>query len=271
MNFITILEENVNSGFFYRFNDPVFIVEFILSIIFVLGATLYIAFRINRTIVWLYFGILDVLYVISLCFFNYDILMIAILAFIIGGGIIFILSNTSNIQKYISSRPLFTKKSKDGKRVGVNNAKQAVIHAVCEAVRYLRLSPEKKHIGALITFEQSNPLDQYIASGTIINCPVSAEIIETIFYEGTRLHDGAIIIRGGTIVAASVMYPPYNGAVAGKLGARHRAAVGISKNTDSVTIVISEETGIVSIAHNGAIDHTVRVDDLEETLNNFIK
>ena len=91
-------------------------------------------------------------------------------------------------------------------------------------------------------------------NGTIINAPVSQELLETIFYEGTRLHDGAVIIRGNMIVAASVYYTPTTRALNGKFGSRHRAAFGISEVTDSVTVVVSEETGRVSIAHEGVLE-----------------
>ena len=106
---------------------------------------------------------------------------------------------------------------------------------------------------ALITFEKRDPLDPFITTGVAINAPVSAEILETIFYEGTRLHDGAVIIRNNMIVSAACLYQPSTKPVAGKMGLRHRAAMGISQNTDSVTIVVSEETGRISIAYDGEL------------------
>lgn len=115
-------------------------------------------------------------------------------------------------------------------------------------------SLSKSKTGALITFERSTNLDDYMKNGTIINAPVSQELLETIFYEGTRLHDGAVIIRGNMIVAASVYYTPTTRALNGKFGSRHRAAFGISEVTDSVTVVVSEETGRVSIAHEGVLE-----------------
>ena len=96
-------------------------------------------------------------------------------------------------------------------------------------------------------------------SGTIIDAPVSQELLETIFYVGTRLHDGAVVIRGNIIVAASVYYTPTTRALTGKFGSRHRAAFGISEISDSVTVVVSEETGRVSIAYNGNLE-TVPLD-----------
>jgi len=98
-------------------------------------------------------------------------------------------------------------------------------------------------------------------NGTILNAPVSSELIQTIFYPGTRLHDGAVVIRGDKIVAASVYFTPTNRPLTGKYGSRHRAAYGISESTDSVTIVVSEETGRISIAFQGELT-PVAPDDL---------
>jgi diadenylate cyclase len=108
--------------------------------------------------------------------------------------------------------------------------------------------------GAIITFEKSNPLDEIIKNGTAINAPVSQELLMTIFYPGTRLHDGAVVIKGNLIVAASVYYTPTTRALYGKYGSRHRAAFGISEITDSVTVVVSEETGRISIAYKANME-----------------
>ena len=97
-------------------------------------------------------------------------------------------------------------------------------------------------------------------NGTIIDAPFTPELVETIFYVGTRLHDGAIIVKKNIIVAASVYFTPSTKALTGKFGARHRAALGISEATDSVTVVCSEETGRISIAYNGKME-SVRRDE----------
>ena len=120
-------------------------------------------------------------------------------------------------------------------------------------------SLSRSKTGALMTFEKSTNLDDVMKSGTIIDAPVSQELLETIFYVGTRLHDGAVVIRGNIIVAASVYYTPTTRALTGKFGSRHRAAFGISEISDSVTVVVSEETGRVSIAYNGNLE-TVPLD-----------
>ena len=112
----------------------------------------------------------------------------------------------------------------------------------------------KNRIGALITFERKTKLDDFVKSGTILNAPVTPELLTTIFYPGTRLHDGAVVIKGNEIVSAAVFYTPSTKAFAGKYGSRHRAAIGISEISDSVTVVVSEETGRISFAVNGQLE-----------------
>jgi len=114
--------------------------------------------------------------------------------------------------------------------------------------------------GCLITFEKKDDLLDEAKVPTIvkqrgveINCPITPELIETIFYVGTPLHDGAIVIRDDRIARASVFFAPTNKPLTGKYGSRHQAALGISENTDSVTIVVSEETGRIGIASQGEI------------------
>ena len=127
----------------------------------------------------------------------------------------------------------------------------------------------KNKIGAIITFEKDTKLDDFIKSGTILNAPVTPELLMTIFYPGTRLHDGAVVIRRDTILAASVYYTPTTKPLTGKFGSRHRAAIGISEVTDSVTVVVSEETGRISIAVAGELIH-VPADTFLRTLEDYI-
>ena len=112
----------------------------------------------------------------------------------------------------------------------------------------------KTRTGAIITFEKNTSLADLIKNGVSVRAPVSAELLETIFYPGTRLHDGAVVIHGNEIIAASVFYTPTTKAFAGKYGSRHRAAIGISEISDAVTVVVSEETGRISFAVNGTLD-----------------
>ena len=116
------------------------------------------------------------------------------------------------------------------------------------------ISLSKTRTGAIITFEKNTSLADVMKNGVTVKAPVSAELLQTIFYPGTRLHDGAVVIHGNEIVAASVFYTPTTKAFAGKYGSRHRAALGISEISDAVTIVVSEETGRISFAVNGALE-----------------
>ena len=116
------------------------------------------------------------------------------------------------------------------------------------------ISLSKSRTGAIITFEKNTSLQDVIKNGVLVKAPVTAELLQTIFYPGTRLHDGAVVIHGNEIVAASVFYTPTTKPFAGKYGSRHRAALGISEISDSVTIVVSEETGRISFAVNGQLD-----------------
>ena len=117
--------------------------------------------------------------------------------------------------------------------------------------------------GAIMTFEKNNSLDDYINKGVKVNAPVSMELLTTIFYEGTTLHDGAVVIRGNTIVAASVYYIPTVKPMNGKYGARHRASLGISEVCDAVTVVVSEETGRISLAVDGELQAVTRENFLQ--------
>lgn len=108
-------------------------------------------------------------------------------------------------------------------------------------------------VGALITLEQGHSLSDFIKTGTSMNSIVTADLLQTIFMPSTPLHDGAVIIQGDRIACASAYFPPTNLDVPSRYGARHRAAIGISEITDSVTIVVSEKTGRISIAEEGKL------------------
>ena len=118
-------------------------------------------------------------------------------------------------------------------------------------------------IGAIMTFERKNSLDDYIKQGVKVDAPVSSELLTTIFYPGTTLHDGAVVIRGNNIEAASVYYTPTVKALGGKYGARHRASLGISEVCDAVTVVVSEETGRISLAIDGELIAVTRENFLQ--------
>ena len=129
-------------------------------------------------------------------------------------------------------------------------AAQVVIHEVMLAVESLA----REKTGALIILEGDTGLEDHIESGERLDAAVSARLLETIFYPGTSLHDGAVIVRNDRIIAAACVLPLTNRDLAdSSLGTRHRAAVGITEQNDALAIVVSEETGIISVARGGRL------------------
>ena len=121
--------------------------------------------------------------------------------------------------------------------------------------------------GALIIFERKENLSDIIRTGTVINADVKDELIRNIFYEGAPLHDGAMIIRNSRIHAAGCVLPlSPNPNLSKELGTRHRAAVGMSEKFDSISLVVSEETGSISIAIDGELQRHLVPEQLEEIL-----
>ena len=124
------------------------------------------------------------------------------------------------------------------------------------------------HVGALIVIQQKESLGEVIENGTPLYANISSQLIENIFTPNTPLHDGAIIISGRTIVAAGCFLPmtsnPY---LEQEMGTRHRAALGMSENSDAIIVVVSEETGVVSIVEGGKIQRYIDSAKLREMLN----
>jgi diadenylate cyclase len=110
----------------------------------------------------------------------------------------------------------------------------------------------ERHHGALIVFERSTGLEEYVETGVRLESRVTSELLLTVFFPNTALHDGAVIIRTGRVVAAACVLPLASGTISDRqMGLRHRAAIGVTEETDAVAIVVSEETGLISIARNG--------------------
>ena len=122
--------------------------------------------------------------------------------------------------------------------------------------------------GALIVVKQDMPLVKYEATGEKINAEIESRLIETIFYKGTPLHDGAIIIGDGKIIAASCILPVSHAPnIPRELGLRHRSALGITQETDAVAVIVSEERGEISFAKNGKISRNITTQALERMLS----
>ena len=128
-----------------------------------------------------------------------------------------------------------------------------------------KMSQDK--VGALIIIEHSVGLKEYISSGEEIDAKINNSLIQNIFFKNSPLHDGAMIIRGKRIVAAGCILPvSHNADIPKSLGLRHRAALGISQKSDALAIIVSEETGSISIASNGKFKLNLSPDELETIL-----
>lgn len=137
------------------------------------------------------------------------------------------------------------------------------IYAVCEAAQWL----QKDRIGALILFERRTRLGEIVKTGTVLNADMSSDLICNIFYPKAPLHDGAMILRDGRVYAAGCFLPlSQNQELSRELGTRHRAALGISESCDVLVVVVSEETGIISLVQNGVIKRNLTIDTLRVAL-----
>ena len=149
--------------------------------------------------------------------------------------------------------------------------KEEAKHIVGEFVEAIEAMSSSK-TGALLVIERETALNDIVETGTIINADISAQMIGTIFYEGTPLHDGAVIVRGDRLYAAGCVLPlTQNKELNKELGTRHRAAVGISEVTDSLTLVVSEETGRVSVATGGRLLRVADADELRGILARAVR
>jgi len=125
----------------------------------------------------------------------------------------------------------------------------------------------RRKIGALIAIEREVGLQNYVERGTVLDARVSSEILCTIFFPGSDLHDGAVIIQKERIAAAGCLFPlSENPDLGSVLGTRHRAAVGITDESDAIVVVVSEETGVVSFVHRGRMERPLNVDELRRLL-----
>ncbi|HHX57159.1 MAG TPA: TIGR00159 family protein [Clostridiales bacterium] len=142
------------------------------------------------------------------------------------------------------------------------------IEAICESCEELSLTTT----GALFVIERQTKLGEQIDTGTKVNAEPSKELFGNIFYPKTPLHDGAVIIRDGMVLAAACYLPkPQKEELVNKqLGSRHRAAIGMSENSDAIVIVVSEETGIISVADNGNLQRGLTVDELKSILDSKV-
>jgi diadenylate cyclase len=154
--------------------------------------------------------------------------------------------------------------SSDTKSVSyISNAISVITETACD------LSLEKT--GALIVIERETKLGEHIKTGTIINAQLSSQILKNIFYNKAPLHDGAVILRNYRVFSAGCFLPlSLNEEIDENMGTRHRAAIGISEVSDAVVVVVSEETGKISIVHDGKLKQNYSYKSLQKELSNLL-
>lgn len=229
------------------------IAEWVLTLAFFVGIYIFLFFMygkiVKRKTGYIF---LIVSFLANLAFLLFNLLYVFLIGAILTGvGVtITLFTNLGDLRQFLAN-PFKGSRVKSGKVEVEKIYNREILYKTIEKTV---ISLSKSRTGAIITFEKNTSLQDVIKNGVLVKAPVTTELLQTIFYPGTRLHDGAVVIKGNEIVAASVFYTPTTKPFAGKYGSRHRAALGISEISDSVTVVVSEETGRISFAVNGQLD-----------------
>lgn len=168
-----------------------------------------------------------------------------------------------NILEHLGRQQILTRH-----RVLTMDEREKMVYEIMNAVEYLR----KSRIGALIVIERDVSLHDYIERSKSIYADISSELLISIFFPRNPLHDGGVIIQGNRITSAGAVFPiSLNTKINKRLGTRHRAALGISEESDSIAIVVSEETGKISIAISGVLNYNLSIDDVRMMLVEELK
>ena len=155
-----------------------------------------------------------------------------------------------------------------GRPTGSQAILRQALAAIAQACRVLS---ERRH-GALIILERETGLQEFVDSGVLLDAAITSDLLLTIFDPHTMLHDGAVIVRRGRVVAAACVLPLTTAFLADRqLGLRHRAAIGATEESDAIAVVVSEERGAISIAHNGRIIRNLDAKRLETVLQAFFQ
>lgn len=240
-------------------NNVILWIEFAIFVLFY-GASVFLLSRVLRRRIPFWATVVGLTVSLVTWFFGFESLWIASLVVATGIGTTFLVINQGELRPYVANTLSLKRR---------NTEKVFDRHALYLKVFQAVESLSKTKVGAIITFERNTNLDDFMKTGTVVNAPVTPELLQTIFYPGTRLHDGAVVIRRDMIAAASVYYTPTTKPLTGKFGSRHRAAIGISEVSDSVTVIVSEETGRISLAVAGELIH-VTPDSFMRVLEDYM-
>lgn len=168
-----------------------------------------------------------------------------------------------NILEHLGRKQILT-----SHKILTMDEREKIVYEIMGAVEYLR----KARIGGLIVIERDTSLSEYINRSKQLYADISAELLISIFFPRNPLHDGGVIIQGNKIASAGAVFPiSLNNKINKKLGTRHRAALGISEESDCISLVVSEETGKISIAVGGVLNYNLSIDDARMILVEELK
>lgn len=179
---------------------------------------------------------------------------------VIAGVIIFAPEIRTVLEKFGRSTQVFLQKE-------TKTSEELLVDAIVKSVSYM--SPRR--IGALIAIQETQTLQEFISTGIPLNAEISNQLLINIFIPNTPLHDGAVIIADNKVKSACSYLPLSESmSISKEFGTRHRAAIGLSEASDAITIVVSEETGGISITHKSQFLHDLSMDEFESTLKSFL-
>lgn len=233
-----------------------------ILIVIIIAAFIYKKTKRSKTVV---ISILYLIAGIAVCILDLNILKYALL--VVGTIISTNCLLVTNQEQRTNSRTHVAPVKVPKNALTDEGAKEKLIETLVAATAYL----SSRKIGAIITIEKTQNLNTYIEKGVKLDAEVTVELLKTIFFPNTALHDGAVIIRGNRIMCAGTFYTPSDKPdISSELGSRHRAAIGISEDSDAFTVVVSEESGKISTTLGGTITRELSEEALRLSLTNHI-
>lgn len=238
-----------------------------ISLVWVLIYSILKGLRNNIKMVLIFKGVIMIVFVKILSdYFNLTTVGLLLEYVIMWGPLALIIifqPEIRNILEHLGRQQILTRH-----RVLTMDEREKMVYEIMNAIDYLR----KSRIGALIVIERDVSLNDYIERSKGIYADISSELLISIFFPRNPLHDGGVIIQGNRITSAGAVFPiSLNTKINKRLGTRHRAALGISEESDAIAIVVSEETGKISIAIGGVLNYNLSIDDVRMTLVEELK
>ena len=256
MSYLQTLWENVPRMEFWDVIDILFVAFLIYKLLPIFRSTGTVRIALVVSVVVVFSGLTDLLEMHVTNFILTQVLAVGLLAVVV--------LYQPELRRVLDHMTNIKLKS----FLGLKRQEQEMEHVIRQTVHACQAMSEEK-VGALIVFARDSRLDEYFKTGTLIDAQVSDQLLRNLFFPKAALHDGAVIIRDGRVTAAACVLPLSDSSrLSAELGTRHRAAVGISEVTDAVTVVVSEETGAISVAVGGMLKRRLAPRMLERMLRN---